>query len=102
MGGPGYGPRGMRAASHFWHAFRIVDDKTGNVERKNVDCVLVFYSQGGPTRICWLSAGIRRWWGYLLIRNEEVGVGVGVGVCQASQLERVKHGMPIPTRPPTT
>ena len=35
-------PRGMCAASHSWHAFRIVDDKTGHVERKNVDLVLVF------------------------------------------------------------
>ena len=33
--------------------------------------------------------------------GEGVGGG-GRGRGQASQLERVKHGMPIPTRPPTT
>ena len=74
-------PRGMCAASHSWHAFRIVDDKTGHVERKNVDFVLVLYSQDGRARMGVLSAGIRRWWGYILIRNEDVGVGVGVCVC---------------------
>ena len=56
-------PRGMCAASHSWHTFRIVDDKTGHVERKNVDFVLVFYSQDGTPRMGGLSGGIRRWWG---------------------------------------
>ncbi len=37
-------PRGMCAASHSWHAFRIVDDKTGHVERKNGDFVFFFQS----------------------------------------------------------
>ena len=35
-------PRGMCAASNSWHAFRIVDDKTGNVEMKNGHFVLFF------------------------------------------------------------
>ena len=43
-------PRGMCAASHSWHAFRIVDDKTGHVERTNVDFDMLFCQSGweGP------------------------------------------------------
>ena len=54
--GPDRRPREMCAASHSWHAFRIVDDKTGHVERKNIDFVSVFYSQDGRARID-VSAG---------------------------------------------
>ena len=46
----------------------------------------------GSTRIGGLSAGEEGMYRYIIIRNKD----------QASQLERVKHGMPILTRPPTT
>eukprot|EP00959_Pyramimonas_sp_CCMP1952_P005324 112264-Pyramimonas_sp.AAC.1 len=65
----------MCAASHSCHAFRIVDGKKNDVEKKNGHFVLIFCSPNGRSRIGSLSAGIRRKWGYILLRNKDEGEG---------------------------
>ena len=61
----------MCAASHSCHAFRIVDDKKGHVEKKNGHFVLIFYSPDGRARMEGLSSRIRGGWGYIIIRSKD-------------------------------
>ena len=89
----------MCAASHSWHAFRIVDDKTGHVERTNVDFVFFYMLQWDPPDRAPISRN-KALVGYILIRDEDVGVGVGVVKLVSSSESSM--ACPIPTRPPAT